>query len=346
MTNADTVRDQGPVIPEHILFGKSKAMRDVQRAVEGVSGASVPILLQGDSGTGKEALGREVHRRSPWQSGPFTRIEAQKLASRFRELATRRNPREPLPWHALGLGPAEAFPGTLFVDEVGSLEPTLQAGLNGLFAEHSDTKSSDGIDPASPRIICSTRRNLEKDAAAGSFRLDLLYRMNVVTIQLPRLRDRKEDISDLVGYFYEVACLEQNRGCPPIPAALLRALCAYDWPGNIRELESCVNSYVRSDGDAAVAEAFLSKQTREVPGHAPQTSRSLMPLKVYARQVAAEAEREMILRVLNETRWNRKEAAKVLRVSYPTLLHKLKQTGISRKHREADVAPAHEGQLS
>lgn len=307
-------------------------MEEVRQAVEKVSGASVPVLLQGECGTGKEVIGREIHRRSPWRTGPFTRMDSTVAASPVK------NQDGPSSTAHLSLGwalPARALsasPGTLFIEEVAELDATWQARLLELFQDR-DVRQ---LNPrqytvALPRIICATRRNLENDIAAGRFRLDLFYRINIVTIQLPPLRERKEDIPDLVSHFLEVSCLHRNRDCRHITGDLLAALCEYDWPGNIRELENCVNTYVTLDGNASMVEALLAKRSPTGRWRNRERSRHAMPLGAYKRLIVEEAEKEMILRVLSENRWNRKETAKALQISYQTLLHKLKQTGLNKK---------------
>jgi len=332
------------LIPERVLFGRSKAMQEIQQAVQSVSDASVPILLQGETGTGKEVIGREIHRRSSRQAGPFVKVFGTEGARGIsRNQATGQGQGEALSPIRMTLlnGSQSGCAGTLFIDEVSQLGPDVQAQLLEFFQEDSVGRVNDGNrDPIHPRVICATQRNLEHEVAVGNFRLDLFYRINVVSIQLPRLRDRKEDIPELTGYFFEVFCRQQNRRCPRMPADLLQRFCEYEWPGNIRELENCVKSYVNLDGGTAAVEALLSKQAKagrsKIAGRRPAP----MPLRVYTRKVVQEAERDMILQVLSEQRWNRREAARVLQVSYQTLLHKLKQSGLDKKRRPAATSVA------
>ncbi|MHB8412130.1 MAG: sigma 54-interacting transcriptional regulator [Candidatus Acidiferrales bacterium] len=328
------------LIPERVLFGRSRAMQEIQQAVQSVSDASVPILLQGEAGTGKEVIGREIHRRSSCQSGPFVKVFGTEMPEGIS--------RNRAPGQGEALSPfrmtlpnssQSVSVGTLFIDEVSQLGSDVQAQLLEFFQEDSAGRVNAGNNGLiHPRVICATQRNLEQEVAVGNFRLDLFYRINVVSIELPRLRDRKEDIPELADYFFEVSCRQQNRRCPRIAADLLQRFCEYEWPGNIRELENCVKSYVNLDGSTAIVEALLSKQARA--GRSKITGRRAapMPLRVYTRKVVQEAERDMILQVLSEQRWNRREAARVLQVSYQTLLHKLKQTGLDKKRRPATAS--------
>jgi DNA-binding NtrC family response regulator len=320
-------------IPEHILFGRSKIMQEIQQAVQNVADASVPILLQGERGTGKEVIGREIHRRSRWQSGPFTKVEAatQTLPSRNQGIHSNRDSSSR--WWTFRGRSSNGARGTLFFDDIDDLDPVLQAKLLEFFQEDQVSRFSDGSNnPAYPRVICATRSNLERNVAAGRFRLDLFYRINVVTIQLPSLRDRKEDIPELAKYFFEVSSRRKSDPCRGISTELLHIFCNYHWPGNIRELENCVKICVALDGGAAYIAALLSKGTPPARrGRSTEQLKKDIPLRAYRREIAEEAERNLIYQVLTEKRWNRREAAKALQVSYQTLLHKLRQAGLSKK---------------
>lgn len=321
------------LIPDRILFGRSRAMEEVRQAVQSVSDAPVPILLQGERGTGKEVIGREIHRRSSWQSGMFVKVSGAEMPRGIsRNQAAGSGEALSGLWKNFRSGSA----GTLFIDEVSELRPDVQAKLLEFFQEGSlDPENGGTNDPIHPRVICATQRNLEEEVAAGNFRLDLFYRINVVSVQLPRLCDRKEDIPELAGYFFEVSCRKQNRRCPGISADLLQRFCEYEWPGNIRELENCVSTYVNLDGNGKTAEALLSKRAKPARSRISDRRPNPMPLRAYTRKLVLEAERDMILKVLSEQRWNRRETARVLQVSYQTLLHKLKQNGLDKKRRPA-----------
>ena len=318
-------------IPEHIIFGRSSAMQYVRQAVEGVAGESVPVLLLGERGTGKEVIAREIHRRSPWRSTPFVKLSSVDSITAL-PTNTRQDDNAVLPWaNTQSTGSA----CTLFIEEVSQLSLSLQARLLEFFYDGSLNHSSRELaDPQRARIICTSTRNLENEIASGNFRLDLFYRINVVAIRLPALRSRKEDIPDLAEYFVESTCRQQNRSCQRLTLHLLQLFSQHDWPGNIRELENFVRTYVNSDGNMELAEALLSKKTKTAAHNQISERREhRIPLKAYTRQLVEQAERDLILRVLRQQQWNRKETAKVLQVSYQTLLHKLKQTGLDRKCR-------------
>jgi DNA-binding NtrC family response regulator len=308
-------------------------MQEVQRSVRGVADASVPVLLFGEPGTGKEMIGREIHRLSPWRSAPFITFSSAdpiNLLSKGRLGESR-----PLLPSERSLSSDGRY--TLFIREVSKLASPLQAKLLEVFRDLSSIEEDrQRCHAERVRLICSSSSNLEQLVTSGSFRQDLFYRINVVTISLPALRDRKEDIADLTEYLFELCRRERNCSCPSPPKDLLRLFSRYDWPGNIRELKDCVRIFVYTGGNAALAEAFISRQSRPSAHGKPDVAlvgSGSMPLKTFTRQLVEQAERDLILRVLREQRWSRKETAKILQVSYQTLLHKLKQTGLTRKRR-------------
>jgi DNA-binding NtrC family response regulator len=323
-------------IPERLVFGHSAVMQEVRKSVHGVAGASVPVLITGKVGTGKEVIGREIHRLSPWRAAQFVQFSSASQIDAFSK------GRSGQPYALLPADIASSIYDsrwTLFIREVGELGLLLQASLLELFQDRSVTTGSDGsLQPGGVRVICSSSVNLEDKVASGNFRLDLFYRINVVVISLPPLRDRKEDVPDLVEYFLEQFCREKNCTCPRVSGDLLRMFCRHDWPGNISELQNCIRIYVTTGGNAALAEAFLSKAP--IAQDNPTTPLGTpIPLKTFKRQLIEQAERDLILQVLQQQRWNRKEAAKVLQVSYQTLLHKLRHVGLGRKTRpRSDVA--------
>lgn len=308
-------------IPGRVLFGRSKAMDEIQKTVERVAEIPVPVLLQGEKGTGKELVGREIHRRSPWHDHRFVKVLSRRMTPRT----------------LAGLSAWEDDEaGTVFMYEIGELNAPMQARLLELFQSDSQSnRDSRAPRHLNQRVICSTRRNLTNDIAAGTFRSDLFYRINIVSIQLPKLADRKEDIPALTEYFVETYSRQQNRCCHPMSSETLQAFCDYEWPGNIRELAAFAKRYVDMDGGAhAGKELFPRKRSvsRSSPKERPDTQlNTVVPLKDYTRQIVGRAERDLMLTVLREHRWNRKEAAQALQISYGTLLQKLKKAGLVKK---------------
>lgn len=318
-------------IPERLIFGRSSAMQEVRKAVQGVADTSVPVLLIGEPGTGKEVIGREIHRLSPWRMSPFVRFLRGDPIEALSGGSSKQNGGL-LPRNASSSSSDSGW--TLFIKEVSQLSPPLQAKLLELFQDGSLKSVHESSPAESIRVICSSNANLEDRIASGDFRQDLFYRINVVTISVPPLRERKDDVPDLVQYFFESSCRGGAVSGLRIPQDFLQLLCRHDWLGNIRELENCVRVFVNSGGNRSLAEAFLSKPWKpDSQGRASMCAQNPIPLKTFKRQLVEQAEKDLILRVLHQQRWNRKETAKVLQVSYQTLLYKLKQIGLSRKSR-------------
>jgi DNA-binding NtrC family response regulator len=313
----------GGFLPERLIFGRSAAMQEIREIVGRVADVSVPVLLQGEKGTGKELIAREIHRRSRCYDGPFV-IVASKELSAAASRKSRNGEGVALPWRRSSVV-ADGPEGTLFFDEVSELNPTLQATLLGLFRNEVSRSGGETNGHVGSRIICATQRDLESEVAAGNFRSDLFYRINIVTIQIPGLRDRKEDIPELVEYFFEAHCRKQSRLCRSLPTDVLQLFCEYQWPGNIRELESCIRRYVSTNGEFGAGRRTSRPGPSKRAELAAADGMDAIPLKTYKRQVVEQAEKDMILKVLRQQRWNRKQTARVLQISYNTLLQKLKQ---------------------
>jgi two-component system response regulator AtoC len=315
---------------ESVIFGSSEAMKKVQRDLAMIASADVPVLIQGPSGTGKEIIAKLIHRNSPLAKGPYVKINCPAIPDALLEselFGYEKGAFTGAYTSKPGLI-ALADRGTLFLDEIGELSPGLQSKLlqvlqDGKFSRigaQEDTRSE-------ARVICATNRNLKQEIATGNFREDLFYRVNVVNITLPSLRERSADIPDLVEYFREHFNMVYNRRTPPISASLMRLLQAYHWPGNIRQLENLVKRYVILGTEACIsgdlAEPTSSPFELEIPQDGP------VPLKKITNQAVRRLEREIILKVLQSTHWNRRRAAEALKISYRALLYKIRDSGLS-----------------
>jgi len=326
------------LIPERVLFGSSQSMQEIRAMVENVAGTPVPVLLQGERGTGKQTIAKEIHRRSPLGAAAFVplfeRSEIPHPSERDSKSLERGEHPSPLRLRLLDMSRSGSV-GTLFVDDVNELDRASQATLLECF----QNDRAHPVDAAAhrlifPRIICATRRDLQSEVARRAFRMDLCYRINVVTIQLPSLRDRKEDIPALSEYFLEIFCREQGRDCRPIPSNLIAVFFRYDWPGNVGELRNCVQRYLETDGNAEVVADLLVKKRIRLKTRQHKRALNLVSLTADTPQVAEpkeHEEKELILKVLREQRWNRRETARILQVSYHTLLNKLNRNDIDEK---------------
>lgn len=319
-------------------------MQAVRRVVERAAVASVPLLIMGESGTGKEIIAKEVHRRSPWFQGPFVKVSCPAIPGTLleSELFGYEKGAFTGAWNSKPGRVELAHRGTLFLDEIGEMELGLQAKLLQLLQDGQFSRIGGQEDcQVDVRIVCATNRRLEDEIEAGSFRQDLFYRINVVNIRLPSLRERRDDILDLANYFLEAYNRQHNRQARPFSRQVLQLLCDYDWPGNIRELENQVRRYVIMDSEEDVLSGVLGKKRTHPPLEGSEDG--FVPLKAYTRRAVEEIERDLILKVLQENRWNRKKAARILQISYRALLYKIKKAGLPSKSERAPVSMTADG---
>jgi two-component system response regulator AtoC len=371
-----------------MLFGHSETMAEVRDLIERVSDTDVTVLIRGESGTGKELVARALHERSLRKDRAFVKVNCAAL------------PNELLESELFGFekgaftGAIQQKPGkfefanhgTMFLDEIGDIGYPLQAKLlqvlqDGEFARLGG-KSDVKVDV---RLVAATNKDLESAVAAGEFREDLYFRLNVVTINLPPLRERREEIPLLTDFFLKKYSVQYNKPVSTVGADLAAELMNYDWPGNVRQLENMIKRMVVLGSEATILKelqqppatlAFRPSTTLFAPssarasaanqpppvmpppaavggmrGASPSTvhtgateveslaavaaavaatSNGSVSLKDIARTAAREAERELILRMLTRTRWNRKEAAEILGISYKALLYKIKENGLDK----------------
>ena len=325
--------------PEAVIFGQSPAMQAVRQKVEKVAGTNVPVLLQGESGTGKEILARLIHARSPWNSGLFVKVNCAAIPGTLLESELFGYQKGAFTGaYSSKPGRVEmAHRGTLFLDEIAELDPALQAKLlqflqDGEFYRIGDQEAK----RVEARVICATNRNLEQAIEAGTFRADLFYRINVINIYMPRLRERREDILSLADYFLSHFNQRFGRNAPPFPRGTMQLFLNRDWPGNIRELENRVARYVILGSEEALSNEPL--EHRPASSAATQVAEDgPIPLKRITKQAIREMERDLILRVLEANNWNRKRAADSLKISYRTLMYKIRQAGLPSKSPRAQT---------
>jgi DNA-binding NtrC family response regulator len=289
----------------------SAAMRAIERTINDIAGADIPVLFLGETGTGKGAAAYRIHQLSRRQKEPFIKVNCPSLSAEFFKIG-----------RASGLGQTAIWgaSGTLFLDEIGELDPTCQPKL--LYAL-PDGEPAPSAAYSGMRVIACSGRDLEQEVRAGRFREDLYYRISGVCLRIPALRHRKEDIPALLDFFLLKYSALFGRRKPEISTATLRAFTDYCWPGNVRELEYAVQKLVAL-GDERTVVADL----RNGPTEPTSEGTEGLSLKQAARAASRQAERELILKVLARTRWNRKRAAQELSISYKALLYKLKQMGL------------------
>jgi len=309
--------------PEDVypLPSVSSAMVAVEKVLADIARTDIPVLLVGESGTGKDVLALQLHRQSLRREEPFVKVSCSSLTldslQTLLKGASKKNED----------GVHHGHWGTLFLDEICDLDPACQPRLLSALPDGTP-ESVEGIVPIlRARLICATSRNLEDHLHAGRFREELYFRINGVCLRVPPLRHRPEDIPALLDYFLERYAAELGRQKVAVSAQTLQQAVAYAWPGNIRELENFARKIiVFGDDQAATAELGNGHEPLAAPEKENGTGVSL---KEAARAASRHAERELILKTLARTRWNRKRAAQELRISYKALLYKLKDIGLN-----------------
>jgi len=305
---------QGLQIGPNFIPGQSTCIQELNAIVGEIAATKIPILVVGESGTGKEVYARLIHRLSRLCDKPLTKLscratEPGDFLAQLKSSLSRDGEGT--------VGEAR----TLFLDGIDELDLDCQRGLLALLpdGEHEKDNSS-GV-----RLITSASRNLEKEIEGGRFRKELFFRINGVCLRLPALRERKDDIPLLLDYFLTKHAAQTKREGPTIGKEELELLGRHDWPGNIRELENFARK-ISTFGHAREAIEELHKGPRVSTEHSGEPER--FSLKVVARTASRQAERELIREALERTHWNRKRAAQQLKISYKSLLYKIKQTGL------------------
>ncbi len=319
-----------------IFFGKK--MDRIREVIDQVANTDVTVLIQGESGVGKEIVARALHLNSPRTDKPFIKVNCAALPEQLLESelfgyekgaftgAYRQKP-----------GKFElAHNGSIFLDEIGDISPALQAKLLQVLQDGQFSRLGSKKDiQVDVRVLVATNKDLESTVRDGHFREDLYYRLNVVNILVPPLRERREEIPVFVNLFLDRYAKKYDKEANPPSRKLMKMFMNHQWPGNIRELENMVKRLVVLGDEAAIIEElsseikgrkFFQKSQTQFQG----TVSPILPLKEVSRRAAMQAESETILKVLEQTNWNRKMAAKLLSISYKAILYKIKQYGLTR----------------
>ena len=320
----------------------SPAMKKIRSQAALVANVDIPVLLLGESGTGKEVLARLLHKLSPRAHRTFLKVNCAAVPADLLES-------ELFGYEAGAFtGATHAKPGkfelcnkgTILLDEIGEMPPLLQAKLLHVLQDQQFSRlGSRSVIKVDVRILAATNINIPEALATKRLREDLYYRLNAFMLSLPPLRERKEEIPILLKHF--MSRMSELYARPPLPLSqnLLEACQKHPWPGNLRELSNFVKRYLVL-GDETLAVAELEPRPDGGGGLTPDSSRmtgneSIGGLKSLARSAKDEAEAEAIARALNETNWNRKQAAALLKISYKALLYKIRQYGIAQTTRSA-----------
>lgn len=321
---SDSDPEECPLSSDSSFGSSNRQMVQVRAICDKAAPVNVPILILGESGVGKEVLARYIHSKYNSRE-PFVKVNCAALPSELLESelfgyergaytgAVREKP-----------GKFElAARGTLMLDEIAEMSPLLQAKLlhvlqDGEFYRLGGTRPQ----TSEARIVAATNKNLETMVANGSFREDLYFRLNVIKVEIPPLRERREDIPSFCSLFVERYRSRYNSTVKQLPKQVMEAFMNHDWPGNVRELENAVKRFlILPDLEGSVPQ--IKARASQPPAEAPARKPTVISLKDLAASASDKTERELVFRTLNEVNWNRKAAALRLGICYKSLLNKL-----------------------
>jgi len=312
----------------------SPAMRRLRNQISQVAAFNVPVLLLGESGTGKEVAARLIHKLSPRAPRPLRKVNCAALPGELLE--------SELFGYEAGAFTGAARPkpgqfelcdkGTILLDEIGEMPPGLQAKLLHVLQDQTFCRlGGRTMVQVDVRVLAATNIDIAQSIADGKLRPDLYYRLNAFSLQMPPLRERREEIPLLLRHFMALYANRYGRSAMPVSPALVDACLRHTWPGNLRELENFVKRYLILGDEALVLSELKALPTN---GSAEAALRIQAAaggdLKTLVRGLKGEAEAEAISQALDRTKWNRKEAARLLQISYKALLYKIKQYNIDR----------------
>jgi two-component system response regulator AtoC len=336
------------------VFENSPRMKAIKEMIDQVADTDATVLVWGESGVGKELVARAIHDCSPRRERTFVKVNCAALPLELLESELFGYERGAFTGaHKRKPGKFElADGGTIFLDEIGEMPLPLQAKLLHVLQDREFARLGSGRDiKVDVRVVASTNKDLEREVGQGGFREDLYYRLNVVNILVPPLRDRPEEIPILAEHFWQKYSRQYNRALVPLSRDMLERFQIHPWPGNVRELENLVKRIVvlsvvrrtgaggaRDEHRACIGKVIARKRRRiatpepkleaAAPLKRPVEAWNGLGLKDVARRAAREAEHGVIKQVLEEVRWNRMEAARRLKISYKALLYKIQECGL------------------
>jgi DNA-binding NtrC family response regulator len=348
-----------------LFWGDSPDMMTIAQVIEQVSDSDVTVLIRGESGVGKELVARAIHQRSPRKEHAFVKVNCAALPAELLESELFGHEKGAFTGAATTrVGKFEqADTGTIFLDEIAEMKAALQAKMLHVLQDGQFTRlGSNKPITVDVRVVAATNRDLEAMLQRGDFREDLYYRLKVIEVTVPPLRERRAEIQHLTGFFMDRYARRYNRASRELSPELQQLFQSYDWPGNIRELENMIKRIVILQDEQLVIRE-MSRAGRAVPAYAgaavgaapgatdeaddadldhgedeevqPEEPVAMAPvgsrLADVAKSAAIKAERAIIEDTLRQVHWNRRRAAEQLGVSYKTLLNKIKECGISRK---------------
>ena len=328
---------------EGIFIYACDQMHGIKEIIDQIANTDVTVLIQGESGVGKEVVARSIHLNSIRREKPFVKVNCAALPPELLESelfgyekgaftgAYRQKP-----------GKFElANGGTFFLDEISEMDLSLQGKLLQVLQDREFSRLGGKKDiRVDVRVLVATNKNIEEGVKGGRFREDLYYRLNVVNITIPPLRERKEEIPIFVEYFLDKFSKKYQKKIKPLSDKMIKVFSQYHWLGNVRELENVIQRYIILGDEKAIIEelapvakkdTILGKNKETFP--TPQSCPSLREIN---KEALKKAESETILKALEMTNWNRKKAAHILNISYKALLYKIKDTGLDRRFTQQE----------
>lgn len=327
---------------EDLLLGESPAIKQVRAQLKRAASTDAPLLITGESGTGKDLGARVLHELSPRGRNTMVKVNCPAIPSQlFESELFGYDPGAFTGARTAKPGKFEmASRGTLFLDEIGELDITLQAKLLRVLQDFKVVRLGSVEErPIDIRLICGTNRDLEAGIRDGSFRADLFYRINVLNINMPALRNRTGDVPILLDHFIRLYSDQFGQKPKALSSSAMQILEKYAWPGNLRELKNLAKRFVVLGGEEHVLSSL-----REPPNAVflpPEPTDINTPLRVQTKRAIQMLERRIILDVLRAHKWNRRSTARSLDISYRALLYKIKAAGLPpvRKRRTLQDTP-------
>jgi two-component system response regulator AtoC len=329
-----------------MIIGNSPEILKIKKRIAELNLLKEPVLIQGEPGTGKELVARAIHHRSKQRNSPFVKLHLADMNPNMLDeiILGVKNDGLQKSNHPTADADNRKGPGTLFFHEISSLPPSGQSRLLTIYEEDGfvlDDQNPGGNYNSQAAIVVSSSNILEQLVKQGKFRKDLYYRMSVVSIYIPPLRERVCDIPLLTDFFTDKFCMEYDTGHIELPEKIKESFCCYPWPGNVRELQAIVNRavlYGENDGVIQNLAAQWAKQPNALNSDEELyaiagfsnlkkylNDRDNLSLKGVCSVFLLRAEKTIIKKALEKTNWNRKKAAKMLDISYKSLLNKIKE---------------------
>jgi len=318
-----------------IFFTNCPKMNKIRTIIEEIARTDVSVLIKGESGTGKELVAQSIHMNSHRKEKPFIKVNCAAIPQNLLESELFGFEKGAFTGAYLKKpGKFElANGGTILLNEIGEIDISIQAKLLQVLQDGEFSRLGGAGDiSVDTRVITTTKDHLEKSMMGGKFREDLFFRINVMSITLPPLRERKEQVLPLSLYFFNLYKKKFGKSSPWLSAETIDVFKKYNWPGNIRELENMIKRIILFGERVATRSLIQSQNNDEIDpsyhdGFTPNGTKGLdfLNLKKIRREATESAEKELMQKTLNETHWNRKEAARLLQVSYKALLYKIQK---------------------